>query len=103
MADNQDSVTQISLSEGDRLKPDDQVLVSRVGSDLVLLDVVSGRYFGLDEIGTTIFELIREGRSLGEVHAKLAEIYDCDPQTLWVDLDEFSRQMLASGLFHRLT
>jgi len=102
MADYQDPAPERDFADGDRLKPDDNVLASRVGSDLVLLDVESGRYFGLDEIGTVIFELIREGRSLGDVHAELVRAYDCDPQTLWTDLDEFSRQMLSLGLLRRL-
>lgn len=86
----------------DRLTPAEQVLTSRVGSDLVLFDVNAGRYFGLDQIGTTIYELIREGLPLGEIHERLRQIYECDGHTLWVDLHDFSQQMLSLGLLRRL-
>jgi hypothetical protein len=102
MADPQDPATESHLGHADRLTPADHVLASRVGSDLVLLDVKSGRYYGLDPVGTTIFEMLREGLSVGAVHTRLVQTYDCHPRTLWTDLDEFSQQMLALGLFRRL-
>ena len=55
------------------LSPDLQVVASSavatadLGGESVLLDPVSGRYFGLNEVGTRIFELLSEPRSIADI------------------------------------
>ena len=38
-----------------------------VGSEIVLLDLTSGTYFGLDAVGARIWQLIAAGQSLAKI------------------------------------
>lgn len=81
------------------LRQAEAVMACRVGSDLVLLDTTGGRYFGLDEVGASMFELVGAGKMLGDIHRELSELYDVQPDQLWRDLVEFCDRMLSLGLF----
>lgn len=77
------------------------VLACQVGTDVVLLDSTSGRYYALDEVGGRIFELIGTGESLGAIHDVLAETYDASPDLLWADLVAFCGRMSSLGIVVR--
>ena len=48
-----------------------QVMARAVGAETVILDLVSGTYFGLDPIGAHIWQLLGDGKSLAEVCAAM--------------------------------
>ncbi|MEA3418190.1 MAG: PqqD family protein [Campylobacterota bacterium] len=76
----------------------DTVFAQEVDGEMVLLDMNSENYFGLDEVGTAIWQAMRETGSLQEVHAALLEQYDVEPEVLEKDLLEFVRKLKESGL-----
>lgn len=53
-----------------------QVLAREVGEETVILDLESGTYFGLDPVGARMWQLMGEGRSLGEVCDVVLAEYD---------------------------
>ncbi len=55
----------------DRFMVSQDVVAREVGGELVLLDLASGQYFGLDSVGGRIWELLCE-----RPHT-LAELCDC--------------------------
>jgi hypothetical protein len=52
----------------------------------VILDLNAGTYFGLNEIGTRIWQLIAENGALKTVFHALCDEYDVAPETLERDL-----------------
>lgn len=77
--------------------PDD-VLVQRVPEGMVLLHLVSGRYYGLDEIGARMLDLactLPDARSV--VDGVVAE-YDATPGVVAADLDRLMAQLADGGL-----
>lgn len=50
-----------------RLKIGSQVLSREVSGETVLLDLASGVYFGIDEVGTFIWAGLKAGRTLHEI------------------------------------
>jgi hypothetical protein len=61
--------------------------------EAVILDLSAGRYFGLNEIGTRIWQLIAENGTLKTVFDVLCAEYDAPPETIERDL-----LMLVSSL-----
>ncbi len=55
----------------DRFTVSQDVVAREVGGELVLLDLASGQYFGLDSVGGRIWEL------LSERPYELSELCDC--------------------------
>jgi hypothetical protein len=74
------------------------VVAQEVEGEAVILDLGSGRYFGLDVTGTRIWQLLGEGKSRETVlRAMLAE-FDVDEERLRRDLEALLAELLARGL-----
>jgi len=78
--------------------PKQSVVAARIESELVLLDVDQGTYFGLDELGTEIWESISSGGDTDELVARLVEEYDVSPEQLRVDIAGFLDELEDKGL-----
>ena len=76
----------------------DEVLMQEVGDEVVLLDLASERYFGLDPVGTRIWELLPQRRDLAAVHRALCEEFDALPATIELDLLALVRTLAEAGL-----
>jgi hypothetical protein len=75
-----------------------EVLFQEVSGETVLLDLSSENYFGLDEIGTRIWEMLNGGASVGEVVDALLEEYDTDRKVLECDVAELLEKLAEAGL-----
>jgi hypothetical protein len=74
------------------------VCVQSLGGELVLLNVNTGYYFGLDEQGKAFFEALTSGPTLGEALEGLHEQYDVSPEQLTADFLELSDKLRQHGL-----
>lgn len=72
----------------DRLSIPADVMTRRVGEETVILDLASGTYFGLDPVGTRIWSLVEDGRSLAEICDAMLESHE-------VSRGEIERDVLA--------
>ena len=66
----------VSLSLSSRVKISEHTLFQELSGEAVLLELSRGVYFGLDAVGTRIWQLLGEGRSLQETVATLVDEYD---------------------------
>jgi hypothetical protein len=67
-----------------RIKTD--VVFRDLDGEMVLLNLASGVYFGLDPVGTRIWGLIAEQRSPAEIVTMLTAEYEVDAETCDADL-----------------
>ena len=74
------------------------VFAQEVDGEMVLLDMESENYFGLDEVGTAIWQAMQEYGTLKEVLSALLEQYDVEPEVLEKDLSDFVGKLVESGL-----
>lgn len=74
------------------------VLFHDLDGEAVLLNLRTGKYFGLDAIGTRIWNLISELGTLPAVYRKMLEEYDVEAERLKADLLALIDQLAASGL-----
>lgn len=77
------------------LRPASDAVESRVGDETVLLHLGSGTYYGLDRIGTEIWEGLKSGKLLPEICAGLADRYgqalvsiEADVRSFLLDLQQ---------------
>lgn len=75
-----------------------EVLSQEVTGETVLLDLNSESYFGLDEVGTRIWQLLREGKDLEQVSETMLAEYEVDIDQLQADLDELIEKLSEAGL-----
>jgi len=70
------------------------VFAQEVDGEMVLLDMESENYFGLDEEGTVIWQTMQERETLQEV----LKAYEVEAEVLKKDLSDFVGKFLESGL-----
>lgn len=76
------------------------VLVRSLEDEAVILDLHSGTYFGLDDVGTRMWGLLAGGLSVRQVHERLAGEYAVDHAQLYRDLLTFIEQLHEHRLIH---
>ena len=74
------------------------VLSQRVRGETVLLDLNTDQYFGLNEVGSRIWELVGEGQSLEQLIDTLLAEYDVTRQQLEADVRHWLGMLLEAGL-----
>ena len=87
---------QISLADSFRISED--AVFRELDGEAVILDLERGTYFGLNESGTRIWNLIQQHGSLEGVLEVLGQEYDAVPDTLKDDLLQLVRQLHQKGL-----
>lgn len=81
-----------------RLAPAKHVVSTMHGGRTVLLDSRSGHYYGLDEVGSRIWELAQRGLGPSGIVEKLAEEYDAPAERLREDVQTFLSELRNSRL-----
>lgn len=66
--------------------------------EAVILDLTSGTYFGLNAVGTRIWQLIEQHGRLKAVHDELCREYDAAPNELERDLLELVARLADARL-----
>jgi hypothetical protein len=75
-----------------------EVLCRELQGEAVLLDLDSQRYFGLDAVGTRIWQLLDEHGEATSVLDALEQEFDADRETLERDLEHFLQRLTEAGL-----
>lgn len=76
----------------------DTVATQEVDDEIIVLDMNTEHYFGLNKIGSAIWQAIKEKQVLSEVYETLIERYDAKAEVLRTDLENFVEKLLKSGL-----
>lgn len=83
------------LSDDTLLTRNDQAIESRVGDETVILHLESGMYFGLDPVGTRIWEILAGGATPAAIRARMQDEFDVAPEVLRADVQVFLESLLA--------
>ena len=86
----------MNLNQNITLSP--EVISQEVSGETVLLDLESENYFGLDEVGTRIWQLIRETDDLEAIYRTLLAEYAVSGDRLMRDMDNLLGEISGLGL-----
>ena len=86
----------ISRHAAIRIRKD--VVFCELEGEMVLLNLATGVYFGLDPVGTRIWTLIEAHRSSDEIVETLTAEYEVDADTLGADLAHFLKSLRDNEL-----
>ena len=70
----------------------------QVRGETVLLDLNGESYFGLDAVGTRIWQLLQEHSDLQKIYDSMLEEYDVEGEQLEKDIDELITKLVEAGL-----
>jgi hypothetical protein len=80
------------------MRPADDVVGEALEGEMVLLNLRTGIYFGLNRTGTRAWELLGSGAELATVCETLLQELDVDAATLGRDLSQLFEQLLEHHL-----
>ena len=86
----------VSFSERVRVAPD--VMFRLVGEEAVLLNLDTGRYLGLNLVGSRIWNVLGTAGSIQAAYDELLQEYEVEPAQLRTDLEEFIDALFAQKL-----
>ena len=81
-----------------RLLRSEDVLFQNLDGEAVLLDLASETYFGLNEVGTRVWELLESSRSLGEIATLLQSEYEVESARAESDVLGLATRLIEAGL-----
>jgi hypothetical protein len=86
----------MDLNQSVSLSPD--ALFQEVSGETVIMDMASETYFGLDAVGTRVWQLIRENGHIQPILAAMLREYEVTPDTLEQDLAHLLVTLKEAGL-----
>ena len=78
-------------------KPRD-VMVQELGGEAVLLHLGRGYYFGLNEVGTRVWQELMNGSAVRQAYEQLLGEFEVTPEQLQQDVTALVRDLLSQGL-----
>lgn len=81
-----------------RLQPSTEALSQAVAGETVVLDLRSEKYFGLNVVGTRVWDLLQETDDVQSIRDRLLDEFDVPQRQLDHDLNELLERLLARGL-----
>lgn len=91
----------MTISFSDRVTVPDDVLISHLQEESVILNLDSERYYGLDDVGTRFLSVLTTSESIEAAYDRLRHEYDVDPQVLRADLLALIEKLIDQGLLIR--
>ena len=82
----------------DRFIISEEVLSQEVNGETVLLDLEGETYFGLNEVGTRIWQLLKSEQTIAETLNTLSDEYDVSRERLENDVVELLGKLSDEGL-----
>ena len=75
-----------------------EALFQELEGETVLLNLQSERYYGLDDVGTRMWQLLAENGNVAAAFAQLLKEYDVDAARLEADLAVLIGRLAEAGL-----
>ena len=66
--------------------------------EAVILNCANGVYYGLNDVGNTVWAFVQEPRKVAEIAAKVASEYEVAPDVCERDVIELLGQLTEAGL-----
>ena len=92
------AITAHAITLASRVRVSSEVLLQEVGGESVLLDIASENYFGLNAVGTRIWQLLDGGDDLQTTFDTVLSEYDVRGEQLEQDMLALLRQLADAGL-----
>jgi hypothetical protein len=79
-------------------KKNPEIIAKTVRGEMVLLNPVSGKYYGLNKVGCAFWEKIDGYRSLPQIIALLLEDFNVERERLTKDIEDLMKSLTENKL-----
>ncbi|WP_118840067.1 PqqD family peptide modification chaperone [Salinibacter ruber] len=88
----------MELTESSTVKAVDHQTSAEVDGENVVLDLENGVYYGLNPVGTQVWNRIQEPVSIGQIVTDLTSEYDVDYERCFDDVVSLLEDLAENGL-----
>lgn len=90
-------------SSSDQILPEvveigEGVIYQKLNDEAVLLELSSQRYFGLNHVGTKMWQFLLDDGNVESLISRLGSVYDTTEAVLREDVTQLIRELLAANL-----
>ena len=86
------------VNQGMRVSVPEHVYAETVQDETILLELQSGNYYGLDSVGTRLWQLLTELQATEAVAAAASEEFDVTPEEVAKDIENLVQELADRGL-----
>lgn len=91
-------MTDGTLTRETRIRISDAQVSAALEGETVILSMRDGIYFGLDRVGSRIWELAQRPTTLGAIAQGIVAEFEVDEETAFVDLLRLVQELATHGL-----
>lgn len=81
-----------------RLEASSSVVTREIGGEMVLMDLESGSYFGLNSVGGQVWQALEEGNTIKQLCDQIEEEFDVPREQLEQDILSLVEELLERKL-----
>ena len=88
----------MEIAPNQKIVRKEEVLASNLEDELVMMNLESDSYYGMNAVGSRIWELLERPLALAELYALLQEEFDVDGETCQRDVLPFIQKIIDEKL-----
>lgn len=88
----------VQITNNTKIVAAEDTLSTTLDDESVILHVDSGKYFGFNEVGTKIWELLAEPHSIAELTQQIASEYEITEERCRTDIEELVEELVQKEL-----
>ena len=86
------------IDEQTYVKRNNEVFANEIDGEAVMMNIQTGKYYGLDEIGSRIWELMEQKIQVKEIIEQLQKEYDVNEQQCKTDVLNLLNELKSNQL-----
>ena len=90
----------MDISQNTTFTTTENIAWRNVNNEIVILNLKSGEYYTLNDVGQIIWLEVANQKSVEEIKSKLILEFDVSPDTAAQDIKTFISKMVDEGLLH---
>ncbi len=87
-----------AIGEADLIQPSRDVVVQRMGSEIVIVHLRTDRIYELNRTAARVWELLGTGCSRAQLERRMREEFDVEPDRLAQEMDDLLESMRQTRL-----
>ena len=75
-----------------------EIITNEIDDEILMMSIEDGKYYGLNPVGSEIWKLIEEPKTIEEIIPALMEIFDIDEETCSKESLDFIESMIKNNI-----
>ena len=88
----------VKINLQSKLKQNENIFANKIDNEAVMLNEEIGKYFGMNEVATDIWEALKTENTVQNLYQHLSRAYDISLEKCQQDVEPFLHQLIENGL-----